>query len=221
MFTGLISHIGKVAKIDMHAEDRIIWISAAKGFIAGLKMGSSVCVNGVCLTVTGLKATQFSVDVSIETLNCTALNAMQKASAVNLEHCLTLRDPLGGHLVSGHVMNTGVIKKMKPEGRSILMEISAPQKIMQYIAPKGCVAIDGVSMTVNRVGTSSFFVNVIPHTFKKTIFQFKQMGDLVNLEADMLMLYIDHLLKGNSSDPVQIWSPELLASWIHASETEH
>lgn len=221
MFTGLVSHIGTVAKIELGTQDTVLWVSVAKSFLKGLKLGSSVCVNGVCLTVTGLKATQFSVDVSAETLRCTALGALNKASPLNLEHCLTLQHPLGGHMVSGHVLNTGVIKKIKAEGRSWIFEISAPKNIMQYIAPKGCIAIDGVSMTVNRVGTSSFYLNVIPHTYLKTIFQHKQLGDLVNLEADMIMLYLDHLLRGNSGDPMNISGPELLASWVHSSETEH
>jgi riboflavin synthase len=221
MFTGLVSHIGRVTKVEKYDTDHVLWVKASKNFLYDLILGSSVNVNGVCLTVTGLKATQFSVDVSVETLHCTALGVLEKNSPINLEHCLTLQSPLGGHLVSGHVYNTGTIKKIKEEGRSWVFEISAPKDVMQYIAPKGCIAIDGVSMTINRVATNSFFINVIPHTLVNTIFQHQKIGDIVNLEVDMIMLYIDRILKGNSADPANIWSPEVLASWVHASETEH
>ncbi|MFI4955597.1 MAG: riboflavin synthase [Gammaproteobacteria bacterium] len=221
MFTGLISHIGTVASVQENADDRTIWVKVVKGFLDGLILGSSVSVNGVCLTVTGLKATQFSVDVSAETLRCTSLRQLIKGSRVNLEHCLTLQKPLGGHLVSGHVLDVGTIVGMKKEGHCWVIEIEAPKKVMDYIAPKGCVAIDGVSMTVNCVASHSFFINVIPHTFEKTIFSSIKMGDRVNLEVDMIMLYLDHLLKGNGADPTQVWGAEILASWVHTAETEH
>lgn len=221
MFTGLISHIGTVGSVVEHEKDRTCWIKVTKGFLQKLTLGASVSVNGVCLTVTGLKATQFSVDISAETLRCTALKSMQKGFRVNLEHCLTLQTPLGGHLVSGHVMDTGVIVGIRREGSSWVLEISAPKAVMEFIAPKGCVAINGTSMTVNCVTPTSFFVNVIPHTFEKTTFSSTKMGDVVNLEPDMIMLYLDHLLRGNGSDPQQVWGPEILANWVHTAETEH
>lgn len=221
MFTGLISHIGTIASIKQNPKDCTFWVKAAKSFLNGLVLGSSVSVNGVCLTVTGLKATQFSLDVSAETLRCTALSQLAKNSRVNLEHCLTLQKPLGGHLVSGHVQGMGMIVGMKEEGSSWVMEIQAPKDIMHYIAPKGCVAINGVSMTINCVATDSFFINVIPHTFEKTTFSSAKTGDRVNLEVDMIMLYLDHLLKGNGADPTQVWGTDLLASWVHTAETEH
>lgn len=221
MFTGLISHIGTIASIKENVADRTLWVKVVKGFLDGLILGSSVSVNGVCLTVTGLKATQFSVDVSAETLRCTALRELIKASRVNLEHCLTLQKPLGGHLVSGHVLDVGTIIGMKKEGQCWVIEIEAPAKVMDYIAPKGCVAINGVSITVNCVASRSFFINVIPHTFEKTIFSSCKMGDKVNLEVDMIMLYLDHLLRGNGADPMQVWGSDILASWMHTAETEH
>lgn len=221
MFTGLISHIGTIASVIENKQDKTLWVKVAKGFLDGLVLGSSVAVNGVCLTVTGLKVTQFSVDVSAETLRCTSLAQSIKGMRLNLEHCLTLQKPIGGHLVSGHVLDTGVIVGMKKEGHSWILEIDAPKKVMDYIAPKGCVAINGVSMTVNCVASRSFFINVIPHTFEKTIFSSAKMGDVVNLEVDMIMLYLDHLLRGNGADPVQVWGPEILASWVHSAETEH
>ncbi len=221
MFTGLVSHIGTIASIESGVGDCGLWIRAAKGFLGRLVLGSSVCVSGVCLTVTALKATQFRVDVSSETLRCTAIGTLGKGSFVNLENCLTLQAPLGGHLLSGHVQNMGVIKKIRPEARSWVYEISVPKDVMYYVAPKGCIAIDGVSMTINRVAMTSLFINVIPHTFSKTIFQYKKIEDAVNLEPDMIMLYLDHLLKGNSADPMSVWGPDILASWVHASETEH
>ena len=192
MFTGIIQTVGKISKIEPRGEDVRLTIESGALDFSDVAMGDSIAVNGVCLTVIAMDKGQFTVDVSAESLRCT--QGLDRTGPVNLEKAMRLADRLGGHLVSGHVDGVGEITGFAPVGDCYLLEIRAPESLRKFIAPKGSITVNGVSLTVNHVNKDKFDINLIPHTIENTTFKNSQIGDKVNLEADMVARYVDQLL---------------------------
>jgi riboflavin synthase len=200
MFTGIVSGIGRLVTVERRGGDVRLHIEARAGFLKGVKRGDSIACAGVCLTVAQLKPRRFAVDVSIETLGATTASAWRPGTALNLEKALTLAQPLGGHLVSGHVDGVGRLSSRKADGRSERLEFSVPRGLARYLARKGSVCVDGVSLTVNdegagAVGSNSFGVNIVPHTLRHTTLGRLKPGDPVNIEVDLLARYLEKLNK--------------------------
>ncbi|MGJ3494641.1 Riboflavin synthase [Piscirickettsia salmonis] len=194
MFTGLIAAVGRIESLLFQGEDARLAIAADCLDLGDVALGDSIAVNGVCLTVVVCNRTSFSVDISIESLNLTTLKDLKSGSLVNLEKALQLSSRLGGHLVSGHVDGVGEVVAIEPSGRSYCYRIKAPSDLLRYIAVKGSICIDGVSLTVNYIDNDTFELNVIPHTQNKTIITNYRVGFKVNLEVDLLARYLERLL---------------------------
>ncbi|AUN05174.1 riboflavin synthase [Clostridium botulinum] len=189
MFTGIVEEVGRILKIEEGKDFLHITIEGSK-VLNPLNIGESVAVNGVCLTVTSFNSNSFTADVMTETLNKSSLGTLSKGSLVNLERAVTLNKPLGGHIVSGHIDGTGEIINMKKEGIATLLEIKAKENLLKYMIPKGSVALDGVSLTLVDIKGKSFTVSLIPHTIEETILVNKNIGDIINIECDVLGKYI-------------------------------
>lgn len=200
MFTGIIQAVGRVAALEPVAGDLRITIETAELDLGDVRLGDSIAVDGVCLTAIALGANRFSADVSVETLNCTTLNAIAVGARVNLEKALRLADRLGGHLVSGHVDGVGEIVSVMPDARSLRWEFVVPAPLSRYIAAKGSVAINGVSLTVNEVDAHRFGVNLIPHTMQHTTFGDLAPGSRVNIEVDLMARYAERLFEGKRGE---------------------
>ena len=194
MFTGIILDIGKLTKLESHGKDLRATIQTHELKLETLKRGDSIAVNGVCLTAIELSANEFGVDISAETLSCTSLGKLDIESRVNLETALTPTTALGGHMVSGHVDSLAKVLAFEDEGRSVRFEFEAPIELAKYIAPKGSVTIDGVSLTVNTVQNNCFSINIIPHTMEQTLFSDYQIDTNVNLEVDIIARYLERLI---------------------------
>ncbi|MGB7816512.1 MAG: riboflavin synthase [Methylotenera sp.] len=191
MFTGIIQAVGDIDATTKVGEDLKLSINAARLGLDDVQIGDSIAVNGVCLTVTRFDKTHFEVHVSKETLSVTAgLNSKQ---AVNLEKALRLQDRLGGHLVSGHVDGVGQVTRFEQAGDCWLLAIRAPHEISKYIAKKGSICVDGVSLTVNSIAQDIFTMNIIPHTLDHTTFKHLRVGDHVNLEIDLIARYVERM----------------------------
>lgn len=190
MFTGLIRTRGTIERIDQ-AGDVVMRIAAQDALPFAL--GASIACNGICLTVTEFSERGFSVCLSQETLRCTTAKHWKTGDQINLEPALTMGDALGGHFVSGHVDGVARVLSRTPEGDSTVWEFEAPQELAKFIAPKGSVTLDGVSLTVNEVQGNRFRVNIIPHTAQVTGFGSLNAGDTVNLEIDLLARYVARL----------------------------
>jgi len=202
MFTGIVEKMGKVQAIrSVAGGDRQLMIAMDVDWISRLEPGQSISINGTCLTVTECDQGAFGADVSMETLRVTTLGELKQDDAVNLELPLTLQAPLGGHLVSGHVDGVGIVRDIQDQARSKVIQIEAPMELMRYIAPKGSICIDGVSLTVNRVDQAVFEVNIIPYTTQITIIGQYAPGRKVNLEVDLLARYIESLMPGANLSP--------------------
>ena len=193
MFTGIIQTVGKVARIEQRGGDTCLTIAADELDFADITLGDSICVSGVCLTAIELNGTTFAADVSVETLSRTTLGALGIGDGVNLEKSLRLADRLGGHLVSGHVDGVGKVISITPDARSQRWMFELPPALARYVAAKGSVCIDGVSLTVNEVEGNRFGVNLIPHTIEVTTFRDKRSGDSVNIEVDLIARYVERL----------------------------
>lgn len=193
MFTGIIEEIGTVFKIKKGAVSAVLTISARE-VLSDVKLGDSIAVNGICLTVTDFTSTQFSADVMHETLSRSALSILNSGSKVNLERAMAVNGRFGGHIVTGHIDGTGVISAIKKDDNAIWYTIRTKSEILKLIVEKGSVAIDGISLTVAEVSRSEFKVSVIPHTAKNTILSVKRVGDSVNIENDCVGKYIEKLL---------------------------
>jgi riboflavin synthase len=193
MFTGIVQAIGRIAVAQPREEGVQIGVDAGTFAENDIAVGDSVAVNGCCLTVVAIDAHSMRFDVSTETLGCTT--GLDGAGMVNLEKALRLSDRLGGHLMSGHVDGVGVVERATSiaEGGSILLEVSAPAELARFIAPKGSIAIDGVSLTVNAVEGQRFSVNLIPHTLAVTTLGAVRAGARVNLEVDLIARYVERL----------------------------
>lgn len=193
MFTGIIQAIGSVANIEVSNDSYTLSINTPDGFLANVNTGDSICVNGVCLTATSLEGTKFKTDVSKETIRCTSFKQLETSSQVNLELALTLADHLGGHLVTGHVDGVGVVKNIEQESNSTCFTVTAPKDIAKYIARKGSICMDGVSLTVNHVEGDDFTVNIIPHTLENTVIIHYRKDTIINLEIDLIARYVERL----------------------------
>ncbi len=194
MFTGIVQDIGCVQLIEPRGGDCRIRIGLEQLDPARLNVGDSICVQGCCLTVVELPGHAFAADVSRETLRLTTLGELQPSMRVNLEPSLRAGDPLGGHLVSGHVDAVATVANISDEGRSQRLKFAVPEELARYIARKGSVALDGVSLTVNEVEGAVFGVNIIPHTRAVTTLGRLARGTRVNLEIDQVARYIERLL---------------------------
>jgi riboflavin synthase len=195
MFTGIVASVGTLVSVEHRGGDRRLLIEAGTAFLKGVKLGDSIACSGVCLTVAALRGRRFSADVSVETLTTTTARSWRAGTALNLERALTLAQPLGGHLVSGHVDGVGRLAERKPDGRSARLRFAVPRALARYIARKGSICVDGVSLTVNAVGGGGFGVNIVPHTLRHTTLGRLKPGDPVNLEVDLLARYLERLIK--------------------------
>lgn len=194
MFTGIVESVGHIAAIERRGTDARLGIAAPALELNRVKLGDSIAVSGVCLTVTELEANTFWVDVSAATLSCTTLGQYGVGDFVNLEQAVTPVTRLGGHFVSGHVDGVGVVQTWEPVGDSYRLCIELPMGLTKYVAPKGSICADGVSLTVNRVWDASFEVNIIPHTREVTTFKRLAPGRTVNIEIDLVARYVERLL---------------------------
>ena len=198
VFTGIIRRTGEIVNCDAArggGGDLSLGIRAGEAFDRPLEIGASIAVNGVCLTVVAHDGNSFRADVSRETLSCTALRNCTAGARVNLETAVTPATALDGHLVSGHVDGVGCVLIREEDDRSVRFRIRAPGALARYLAPKGSIAVDGVSLTINQVKDAEFDVNIVPHTLAVTISSEYQPGHEVNLEVDLVARYLERLLQ--------------------------
>jgi riboflavin synthase len=199
MFTGIIQSIGNIAAIERQSGDFRLKIDTHKLPLNGVQLGDSIAVNGVCLTAIELGARYFCADVSNETWTRTTLSHAAVGTAVNLELALTPTTRMGGHIVSGHVDGIGKIIEKKPDARSVRFTVQAPDNLAKYIAEKGSICINGISLTVNEVNGARFGVNIVPHTLQETTLNAAVVGTPVNLEVDILARYMERLMRGETA----------------------
>lgn len=197
MFTGIIQAQGHIKSISEHDGDARLIIHTGNLDLSDVAIGDSIAVNGVCLTAVELEADSFAADVSRETLSCTV--GLDSLRGVNLEKALRLSDRLGGHLVSGHVDGVGQVIRFEAVGESMLLMVRAPHELSRYIAIKGSITIDGVSLTVNDVNNDEFSVNLIPHTVEVTTLKKLGLGSRVNLEVDLIARYVDRMTQWSNT----------------------
>lgn len=201
MFTGIIQAIGRIERVESKGGDMRLTVNTADLDISDAELGDSIAVNGVCLTAIELSNNSFVADVSNETLSTTTLNNISVNDRVNLEPALQAKTRLGGHLVSGHVDGVGRVLSKTADARSIRFTFQMPRPLAGYVAQKGSICIDGISLTVNTVGDDWFTVNIVPHTMEKTILSDREAGDVVNLEVDVIARYLERMMqiKGEST----------------------
>ena len=192
MFSGIIADTGRISRIEPLAKGLSLTIEAGGLDLSDVALGDSIACNGVCLTVVKLDGERFGVDVSRETLECTV--GLDGLNEVNLEKALRLADRLGGHLVSGHVDGVGEVLRFAPLGESFELVIRAPRELAKFIARKGSITVDGVSLTTNNVDGAEFSINLIPHTLEMTTLKHLQAGSRLNLEVDLIARYCERLL---------------------------
>lgn len=202
MFTGIVQAVGKVVSLEDHGSDRRVMLHAGDLDLTSVNLGDSVCVSGVCLTASMVGEHQFAADLSAETLSRTTFAELRIGDRVNLEKALMAQTPLGGHLVMGHVDGVGKITGRRQGGRSVLFSIEAPSALVKYIAEKGSICVDGVSLTVNAVAALTFEVNIIPHTLLRTTLDRLAVGHHANLEVDLIARYLERLLQGEQEQAV-------------------
>jgi riboflavin synthase len=201
VFTGIVEAQGRIAAVEAVGGDRRLTIVTDGRYLDGINAGDSIAVNGVCLTAVTLPTQGFTADVSIETLDATTARAWVAGQPVNLERALTSAKPLGGHMMSGHVDGVGKLVEQHEDARSRRLRFEAPPALAKYIARKGSIAVDGVSLTVNAVDAgagSGFEVNIVPHTWTHTTLGALKAGDAVNLEVDLIARYLERLLEARS-----------------------
>lgn len=199
MFTGIILAVGKIAAVQPKGGDFRLKIATGKLALEDVTLGDSIAVNGVCLTAVELGVDYFCADVSNETISRTSLKTAQVGASVNLELALTPSTRMGGHIVSGHVDGLGSVVSIKQDGRSYRYQFKAPDGLAKYIAEKGSICINGVSLTVNNVNGATFDVNIVPHTLQETTLGELVVGKQVNLEVDLLARYMERLMKGEAA----------------------
>ncbi|RKZ40073.1 MAG: riboflavin synthase [Gammaproteobacteria bacterium] len=199
MFTGIIQAIGQIAQKQATGSDARLYVQTNNLDIKTVQLGDSIAVNGVCLTAVTLPGDGFWADVSGETLNYTTLGELSIGSLVNLEKALTPQTHLGGHIVSGHVDGVGTVTQCYDDGRSTRLHVRVPNELAKYIASKGSICIDGISLTINTVQGAEFTLNIVPHTLEKTNLANVKVGRLVNLEVDIIARYLERLLLGEKA----------------------
>ena len=193
MFTGIVEEMGQVEGIQRGRQSAVLAIRA-KTVLEGTKIGDSIAVNGVCLTVTTLSPGRFTADVMHETLDRSSLAQLKRGSAVNLERAMAADGRFGGHIVAGHIDGTGRITEVRKDDNAIWYTIQAAPQVLRYIVEKGSIAVDGISLTVARVETDRFAISAIPHTVAQTVLRDRKEGDLVNLETDIIGKYVEKLM---------------------------
>ena len=211
MFTGIVQAVGRVRRVDDRGVDRRLVVETRALDLDGTRVGDSIAVNGCCLTAVLLAPGEFTADVSRETLERTTLGSLAAGSMVNLEPALALGAPLGGHLVGGHVDGIAEVVERRPEGRSERWRLRVPPGLARYIAEKGSVCLDGISLTVNEVSGREFGVNLVPHTLSVTTLGQHRPGSPVNLEVDLLARYVERLLQVDAAGQPVGLSAETLA----------
>lgn len=194
MFTGIIKAQGRIGAIERRGGDVRMTVTSAGLDWSAFEIGESIAVNGVCLTAVALRKDGFDTDVSVETLDVTALGQLSVGADVNLEPSIRAGDRLGGHLVSGHVDCVGVVVAMASDARSVRLTIEIPAEYARYVARKGSICVDGVSLTINEVSGNRFELNIIPHTTEVTIIGHYSTGSIVNIEVDLLARYVERLI---------------------------
>ena len=194
MFTGIIEEVGT-----LHAMAEGSIVISCHHVLEDVRLGDSIAVNGICLTVTSFGEAQFTADVMPETIRRTSLSELKRGSRVNLERALTPLSRMGGHIVSGHIDGTGQVFSMKQEGNAILLSVQARADILRYIVEKGSVALDGISLTVAAVDKSNFTVSLIPHTRESTNLKEKRQGSKINIETDIIGKYVERMLQGEEA----------------------
>lgn len=194
MFTGIVQAVGHIERIERSGGDARMHIDSGNMDRSDIKLGDSIAVSGVCLTVTTLPGRGFRADVSGETLRHTTLGELDPGARVNLEKAVKAAAPLGGHIVSGHVDGVGLVTRFFQEDRSWRLHVRAPEALTRYIARKGSICIDGVSLTVNGIDGPEFEVNIVPHTLQQTTLGDFEVGRRVNLEVDIIARYLERLL---------------------------
>ena len=197
MFSGIVAATGRIARIEKREDGVRLRIDAGALPLGDVEIGDSIAVNGVCLTVIAKSTAGFDVDVSGETLRCTV--GLEAPGGVNLEKSLRLADRLGGHLVAGHVDGVGDVVAFEPVGESTRLAVRAPAELAKYIARKGSITVQGVSLTVNAVNGAEFEINLIPHTLEVTTLAQLERGSCVNLEVDLIARYVERMLEGSAT----------------------
>ncbi|MYL49579.1 riboflavin synthase [Halobacillus litoralis] len=211
MFTGIVEEIGTLKSVKNKTEALEVNISA-KEILTDVKLGDSISINGVCLTVTSFSEQTVSFDVMPETYRATNIHELQQGEPVNLERAMAAGGRFGGHLVSGHIDGTGKIVSKKPESNAVYYEIELPEELIQYFVYKGSIAVDGTSLTVFGVHDSRVTISLIPHTMEHTVLGAKGPGDSVNIECDMIGKYVAHFLSGqNKEEPKSRLSRQFLS----------
>ena len=211
MFTGIIQSVGQLQSMQPQGGDQRITVACGKLPMTDVTLGDSIAVNGVCLTVIEFDEQSFQADVSNETLACTTLGQLTIGAPVNLEKALLPTTRLGGHLVSGHVDGVGEIVALASDGRSQRFTLRAPQELARYIATKGSICVEGISLTVNSVEGQEFGLNIVPHTLEETNLNNAEVGRSVNLEVDIIARYLERMLMGSDSTDEPGVSRTLLA----------
>ncbi|MFN1534293.1 MULTISPECIES: riboflavin synthase [Vibrio harveyi group] len=201
MFTGIVEAVGKLTAITPKGEDITVTVEVGKLDMTDVKLGDSIATNGVCLTVVDFGSNYYSADLSLETLNKTGFAAYQVGDKVNLEKAMLPTTRFGGHIVSGHVDGVGVIVERNQVGRAIEFWVEMPAEICKYVAEKGSITVDGISLTVNDLRKNGFKLTIVPHTNEETTIDQFQVGRKVNLEVDVLARYMERLLQGQKEEP--------------------
>ncbi len=200
MFTGIIEAVGTLKALTPKGEDMSITVSSGNLDMSDVKLGDSIATNGVCLTVVAMTENSYTADLSLETMKLTGFTQYQVGDKVNLEKAMLPTTRFGGHIVSGHVDGVGEIIERNPVGRAIEYWIKMPEEIAKYVAYKGSVTVDGISLTVNGLRTNGFKLTIVPHTSSETTIDSFQVGRKVNLEVDVLARYLERLLKGEAAE---------------------
>lgn len=194
MFTGIVEEMGEIAAIERGSQSAVLHIRCQE-VLEGTKVGDSIAVNGVCLTVTTLDAHGYTADVMAETLDRSSLGALRRGSRVNLERAMPADGRFGGHIVAGHIDGTGTVRDVSRDETAVWYRISAEPSVLRYIVEKGSITIDGISLTVAKVTGEDFSVSIIPHTQANTVLADRRVGDIVNLETDIIGKYVEKLMQ--------------------------
>ena len=202
MFTGIVEEIGKIQNVKKHVKSFVLTIEGNKIF-EDINIGDSISVNGVCLTVTTFTNNAFTADVMNETISRSSLGQLKNGSSVNLERAMTANGRFGGHIVSGHIDGTGKIIKIEKDDNAIWYTIAVKDNLMKYIVEKGSIAIDGISLTIAKVTVDNFSVSIIPHTVQETILSHRSVGDIVNIENDVIGKYVEKLITFEKNKKVE------------------